>query len=49
MEAFAILARDAGAINEEEAATWIADFKRLGDEGAYFFCVNRFLFSAVRV
>ena len=36
------------AITEDEAANWQADLKRLGDDGAYFFCVNRFLFSAVK-
>lgn len=49
MEDMAILARDGGAITKEEAASWITDFKRLGADGAYFFCVNRFLFSAVRI
>jgi hypothetical protein len=40
-------AREQGAVTE--AATWLADLQRLGNAGAYFFCVNRFLFSAVRL
>jgi len=30
-------------------ACWMQDLQRLSDEGSYFFCVNRFLFTAVRV
>lgn len=49
LASYAELARDNGAITGDEAAAWIADFQSLGDTGAYFFCVNRFLFSAVKV
>ncbi|MFQ5938363.1 MAG: hypothetical protein ACE5LB_18330 [Acidiferrobacterales bacterium] len=42
-------AREQGAVTEDEATAWLADLQRLGSEGAYFFCVNRFLFSAVRL
>jgi hypothetical protein len=42
-------AREQGVVTEAEAAAWLADLERLGAEGAYFFCVNRFLFSAVRL
>lgn len=42
-------AREQGAVSEAEAAAWLEDLRRLGSEGAYFFCVNRFLFSAVKL
>ena len=42
-------AREQGVVTEDEATAWLEDLRRLGSEGAYFFCVNRFLFSAVRL
>jgi arsenite methyltransferase len=42
-------AQEQGAVTEEEAATWLADLCRLGEKGEFFFCVNRFLFSAVKL
>jgi arsenite methyltransferase len=41
-------ARKSGAISENEAAGWIADLEAKDAEGAYFFCVNRFLFQAIK-
>ena len=42
-------ARTDGAISESEATAWLDDLRRLGEDDAYFFCVNRFLFTAVRI
>jgi arsenite methyltransferase len=33
-------------ITREEADGWAAEFQKLADVGAYFFCLNRFLFLA---
>jgi arsenite methyltransferase len=38
-----------GVVDEEQAEAWLDDLRRLDRDGAYFFCVNRFLFSAVRM
>jgi len=35
-------------ISEEEARDWADDLKALGDEGRYFFSLNRYLFVAVK-
>ncbi len=35
-----------GAITKKESALWREDLENLGHSGAYFFCVNRFLFIA---
>lgn len=35
-----------GAISKRDSANWRADLESLGQNGAYFFCVNRFLFIA---
>jgi len=35
-------------ITAGEAKTWLRDIEDLARRGAYFFCVNRFLFSAVK-
>ena len=45
---FARHAAKEGAISETEEKAWLADLERLGKEGAYFFCINRFLFTAVK-
>lgn len=45
---FARLAKESGAVSEDESRIWLKDLERLGTEDAYFFCVNRFLFSAVK-
>lgn len=37
------------AISREEADAWIADLEAKAAIGDYFFCVNRFLFSAIKV
>ena len=42
-------AQEQGAVTEKEAARWLADLFRLGERGEFFFCVNRFLFTAVKL
>ena len=37
------------AISRKEADAWMADLKAKAECGEYFFSINRFLFSAVRV
>lgn len=37
-----------GIITESERRDWLEALARLGAEDAYFFCVNRFLFSVVK-
>lgn len=48
MEQCAEAACEQGTISEQQGQDWIAALHRLGDEDAYFFCVNRFVFSAIR-
>ena len=36
------------ALSKTDADHWIADLKKKDQEGAYFFCVNRFVFTAVK-
>ena len=31
-----------------EGDAWLADLKRKESEGSYFFCINRFIFTAVK-
>ena len=45
---FANYAIDAGLISEQESKQWLAEIKQLAEHDAYFFCVNRFLFTAVK-
>lgn len=33
-------------VTREEAAAWAAEFPALGEKGAYFFSLNRYLFVA---
>lgn len=35
-------------ITQEEAAAWAADLRKLGEEGAYFFSLNEYLFLAFK-
>ena len=37
-----------GFISNEQGIEWVEEQKQLGIKGEYFFCVNRFLFSAVK-
>ena len=38
----------AGALSDTEASHWIADLEQKERDGGYFFCVNRFVFTAVK-
>ena len=49
LKQFADSAQKFGVSDESETAEWLEDLRRLGEEGAYFFCVNRFLFTAVKL
>ena len=49
IEQFAHDAKEQGAISKAESKTWLDDLRRKGHEGSYLFCVNRFLFSAVKL
>ena len=37
-----------GLVSDQEAEQWRAGIDRLIEQGEYFFCVNRFLFTAVK-
>ncbi len=49
MEQFARCAQEQDAVGDAESKSWLDDLRRKGDEGSYLFCVNRFLFSAVKI
>jgi len=49
MEQCAHSACEQGIISEEKGREWLAGLIELGDKDEYFFCVNRFLFSATKV
>ncbi len=42
-------AQERGAVSVAEAAAWLNDLRGLGEQDAFFFCVNRFLFTAVKL
>lgn len=46
---FARLARDEGTVSDAESRRWLDELKRQHTDDAFFFCVNRFLFFAVKV
>ncbi len=48
LDNFARTARRKEVVTREESEQWRADVDRIIAEDAYFFCVNRFLFSAVK-
>jgi len=48
LEQFAEQAQDQGAVDQADCDAWLDDLRRKGSEGSYFFCVNRFLFTAVK-
>ena len=37
-----------GRTSRAQAEAWLEDLRRKSRQGEYFFCVNRFLFSAVK-
>ncbi|MDJ0779134.1 MAG: methyltransferase domain-containing protein [Gammaproteobacteria bacterium] len=48
LENMARTARRQQTVSREESETWLADLEALRQSDAYFFCVNRFLVSAVK-
>ncbi len=48
-DSLAATAKKKGAVSETEAEAWLADLDRRRDSGDFFFCVNRFLVSAVKI
>ena len=48
LEQFAEYARDQGAVSAAASEAWLDDLQHKGSEGSYFFCVNRFVFTAVK-
>jgi len=48
LEHFARIAVRQNVITEEQSAAWLAGIEELAGSGEYFFCVNRFLFTAVK-
>lgn len=48
LDNYAAVARRRDIISQTESDEWLAGLDRLIEEDAYFFCVNRFLFTAVK-
>ncbi len=48
LENMARTARRQQTVSREESETWLADLEALRHTDAYFFCVNRFLISAIK-
>jgi ubiquinone/menaquinone biosynthesis C-methylase UbiE len=48
LESLAAYAQKRGAVGKPSAERWLANLKGLGAAGEFFFCVNRFLFCAVK-
>lgn len=49
LEWIARYAQEQNAVSAVEAEAWLEDLSRLGEKEAFFFCVNRFLFTAVKL
>ena len=49
LEWIARYAQEQNAVSAEESAAWLEDLRDLGERGTFFFCVNRFLFTAVKL
>ena len=49
LEQFAEYAREQGAVSAADSHAWLGDLQHKGAEGSYFFCVNRFVFTAVKL
>jgi len=48
LENYAAVARRRNIISQAESDEWLAGIDRIIEQDAYFFCVNRFLFTAVK-
>ena len=46
---FVHCAQEQGTVNAAEAEAWLDDLRAKGEDGSYFFCVNRFIFTAVKI
>lgn len=49
LSSFGKYAVEQGRVDRSEADAWLDDQKRRARSGEFFFCINRFLFTAVRV
>ena len=49
LEQFAHYAQEQGSVSTAEAKAWLDDLNAKGKDGSYFFCVNRFIFSAAKI
>jgi ubiquinone/menaquinone biosynthesis C-methylase UbiE len=41
-------AQQQGVVNQEEATAWLSEIRQKAATGSYFFCLNRFLFTAIK-
>lgn len=48
LELFKQYALERDALSADDAEAWHGDLRQKGAEGSYFFCVNRFIFTAVK-
>ena len=48
LDSLASYAQKLGAVDQASAEQWLGNLRRLGSAGEFFFCVNRFLFVAVK-
>ncbi len=48
LQSYARVARRRKLISQDESDQWLAGIDRLVEQDAYFFCVNRFLFTAIK-
>ncbi len=49
LDQFAHYAQEQGSVSTAEAEAWLDDLNAKGKDGSYLFCVNRFIFSAVKI
>jgi ubiquinone/menaquinone biosynthesis C-methylase UbiE len=49
LEQFAEHAQEQGTVSAADSGSWLNDIQSKGENGCYFFCVNRFIFTAVKL
>jgi ubiquinone/menaquinone biosynthesis C-methylase UbiE len=49
LELFTQYALEQDVVSASDSEAWLSDLKHKGAEGSYFFCVNRFIFTAVKI
>lgn len=49
LKAFSNYSVKQGSVSDGDAEHWLDDLSRLSADGAFFFCMNRFMFTATRV